>query len=307
MRMEKKQRLLSVLNAIIPTQGTSGAGDEIHYHCPFCNHHKKKLQINIETQQWHCWVCDAKGRSLFTLAKKLKASKEVFDELSQIIGNNNYSKSKTPKTSFLQIPEEFKTLVGECDAISFLHAKKYLLQRGLSEEDIQKYNIGYCQDGEYKSRIIVPSYDSMGKLNYFIARSYYGSNFKYKNPPVPKDTIIFDLFINWKMPIILCEGIFDAIAIKRNAIPLLGKTIQSTLLQKMIKKRISEVTIILDSDAQDTMINVSKKLIRYGLNVSRVSLENGDPSDLGFKAMLDKVKHKIQVNDFDLIKQKMSL
>lgn len=59
---------------------------------------------------------------------------------------------------------------------------------------------------------------------------------KYKNPPAPKDTVIFDLYINWNMPVILCEGVFDAIAIKRNAIPLLGKTVQDALLQKNDKQ-----------------------------------------------------------------------
>ncbi len=38
--------------------------------------------------------------------------------------------------------------------------------------------------------------------------------------------IPFEIFINWNSPIIRCEGMFDAISIKRNAIPLLGKNIQ---------------------------------------------------------------------------------
>ena len=100
------------------------------------------------------------------------------------------------------------------------------MNRGIRPADIVKYNIGYCEGGEYSNRIIIPSYDSEGVLNYFVSRAIYDGPMKYKNPKVSKDVIGFDLFINWKEPIVLCEGVFDAITIRRNAIPLFGKTIQ---------------------------------------------------------------------------------
>ena len=62
------------------------------------------------------------------------------------------------------------------------------------------------------------------------------SKFKYKNPPMSKDTVGFELFINWNEPIVLCEGVFDAIAIRNNAIPLLGKFLSKTLLKKISRK-----------------------------------------------------------------------
>ena len=128
---------------------------------------------------------------------------------------------------------------------------------------------------------------------------------KYKNPPAPKDTVIFDLYINWNMPVILCEGVFDAIAIKRNAIPLLGKTVQDALLQKMINRHVSEVTVILDADAKDTLIKVCDKLMRHNINVSTVMLDNGDPSDLGYKTMLFAIEKRTVMNEYDLIRQRI--
>jgi hypothetical protein len=81
--------------------------------------------------------------------------------------------------------------------------------------------------------IIIPSYDANGKLNYFTARSFEKDPYtKYRNPETSRDIIPFELFINWDLPIILCEGPFDAMAIKRNAIPLFGKNIQSILNEK---------------------------------------------------------------------------
>ena len=101
------------------------------------------------------------------------------------------------------------------------HAMLFLRKRGITEQDIERYNLGYCVEGEYQNRIIIPSYDSNGKLNYFVGRDfYYASTLKYKNPPIPKDVIGFDLYVNWSLPIILVEGVFDAMIVL-NPIPYL--------------------------------------------------------------------------------------
>ena len=89
--------------------------------------------------------------------------------------------------------------------------------------------MGYCDAGSYANRIIIPSYDEKDELNYFIARSYYESSLPYKNPPISKNTVIFENMIDWSEPLVLCEGAFDAIAIKRNAVPILGKFIPDEL------------------------------------------------------------------------------
>ena len=62
------------------------------------------------------------------------------------------------------------------------HAINFLRKRGLDDIDIKKYKIGFCDDGVYQNRIIVPSYDENGVLNYFVGRSFMGDNMKYKNP-----------------------------------------------------------------------------------------------------------------------------
>ncbi len=305
--MEIKNRLSSILDNVFKSKSVSGGANEIAYCCPFCNHHKPKLQINVETQQWHCWVCDAKGKSVFSLAKKLKAAKSIYQELEAIYKNSKFSKSKYVKDSFVKLPEEYIPMAFlKSDSLSYGHAKKYLNKRGITEEDIIKYSIGYCVDGDYGGRIIVPSYDSNGNLNYFVARSFYNSPLKYKNPPSPKDTIIFDMYINWNMPVILCEGVFDAMAIKKNAVPLLGKTVQDTLLKNLINNT-KEVIVCLDADAQDTIYKVTEKLLRNGVKVSRVNLTKGDPSDLGFKVMNFALTKAIPVNEYDLIRQKINI
>jgi hypothetical protein len=67
---------------------------------------------------------------------------------------------------------------------------------------------------------------------------------KYKNPPISKDIVPFELFINWSSPLILVEGMFDALAVKRNAIPLLGKHIQKALMKKIVTSEVKKYILL---------------------------------------------------------------
>jgi DNA primase len=69
-------KVIRVLDSTLGV-GTSLKGNEQAHHCPFCHHHKKKLQINLESQYWHCWVCDSKGRSIQSLLKRLNVDKSI--------------------------------------------------------------------------------------------------------------------------------------------------------------------------------------------------------------------------------------
>ena len=307
--MDKKSRVFGILDSFIPRGGVEAKGPELIFYCPFCDHHKRKLQVNVDSQQWHCWVCDAKGRSVFSLVKKIGgATKQIYEELSQVY--NTYRDTYASKGEVVQVklPKEFQSLsINETSSgIVKLHALKYLKERGITDEDIAKYNIGYCIDGEYSNRIIVPSYDSNGILNYFVGRSIYPSKLKYKNPPVTKNIVAFDLYINWNMPIVICEGVFDAMAIKRNAIPLLGKTLPEALLKKIVFNKVPEVILALDADALATSIKISQRLMRYGITTSRITIENEDPSDLGFSKMLKLTDERIRVDHYNTILQKIA-
>jgi DNA primase len=306
--MEKKLRILDLFNSLIPRGGIEAKGPELIFYCPFCEHHKRKLQINIDSQNWHCWVCDAKGRSVFSLAKKLNAPKQLYVELSEIYKNYKSTFFQKDESRVNKLPKEFQPLLSDKPAsgITRKHALKYLHTRGITHADIARYNIGYCVDGDYGGRIIVPSYDNFGHLNYYVGRSIKPNYMKYKNPPVSKNIVVFDMYINWKMPIVLCEGVFDAIAIKRNAIPLLGKTISEALMSKIVFNRVPHVTIALDPDAMETSVRISQKLMKYGIKVFSANLEDGDPSDLGYKVMTQKIETATSIDSYELILQKIA-
>ena len=256
---------------------------EVYFTCPFCHRHSRKFAVNIVKNAFHCWHCGAKGRSLITLFKRLDVSPSQLKELRTLLSDdqiNNYVEEDT--NTDLHLPIGFKPLWIPTKSIHYLNAIKYLKNRGIAGYDIIRYQMGYAMGGPYDSRIIIPSYDSNNKLNYFLARSFYESGLKYKNPPVSKNVIVFENQINWKMPLVLCEGAFDAIAIRRNAVPLLGKFVPKKLLKTMIKNQVKEVYVALDNDAILEAREIEQSLSQYGINVKLVNLDKKDPSELGF-------------------------
>ena len=305
-----KSVIINILDEVLGV-GTSLKGNEQSHHCPFCHHHKKKLQINLDTQQWHCWVCDAKGRKIQTLLRKLQVDSSKIKKIYEIYGDDYIvSTTSTDEEKVeLRLPSEFKSLLDIPKGLNPLYRKvqQYVKNRGITKEDIIRYNIGYCDGGIYTNRIIIPSYDSNNRLNYFIARSVYEEEkFKYKNPPVSKNVTIFENQINWKEPITLTEGVFDAMAVKRNAIPLLGKFIPKTLMDSIYKNGVKKISVILDKDAQEQAMYYLNYFMNNGITVTNVLPTEKDASDMGFSKINKKLKTSESTGFSDIISQKLS-
>lgn len=279
---------------------------EIQYFCPFCSHYKPKLQVNLDTQKWRCWVCNAKGLKVTTLLRKLNVEQSVIDSVKKIYGDKIYI-AKEDEEVQLSLPSEYKPVLDSQHIIEYRVAYNYLRNRGLSDGDIRKHRIGYCDSGLYKGRIIVPSFTSEGKLNYFIARTIYDNeSIKYKNPPISKNIVAFESCINWKMPVVLCEGVFDAIAIKRNAIPILGKNLSQNLTNRILMEKPS-VKIVLDKDALADAIKAYTYLTNNGIDCKLVTLEGKDPSEVGFRDVTKQIETNTTSSFEDLIKLKLTL
>ena len=300
-------KLVNLLNRVLNNNGVKlKKQDEYMYWSPFVTHHKRKLQINTQTGKWHCWVSNVGGRNFFQLLKKVSATKEQFDELVELVGENKFYKVKEEdKKNIVKLPDDFKPLWNGNDGIVKRHALTYLYKRGITDEDIIKYNIGYCDSGLYSNRIIVPSYDSNGRLNFFVGRDFYSSKMKYKNSPTSKDIIGFDIFINWDEPIILCEGVFDAMAFKRNAIPLFGKTVPKSLQKKIIEFGVKTLYLALDNDAMSDTIKITDMFLSEGIDVKIMVLKDKDPSELGFEKLLKSIQTTSTTKFSDLMKYKL--
>ena len=300
--------LIQLLDKVLKSRGQSlKKSNEYMWWSPFVSHHKPKLQVNIQTGKWHCWVSNQGGHNHFQLLKAIGAPRELFKEMSEAVGSTYYSsEKKDEKQVVINLPKEAKPLWNGGESLQKLHALRFVMERGLSMEDIIRYNLHYCLSGIYQNRIIIPSYDSNGQLNYFVGRDFYKGGMKYKNPPISKDIVGFDLYINWDEPIILCEGVFDAISIKRNAIPLFGKTISKSLYTKIIEKKVSHIVIALDNDAFNQSIEMISKFLDMGVEVNFVKLQdNQDPGELGYIKMSEKINNSEAIGFKELMRMKI--
>jgi DNA primase len=294
-------KLISLLESVLGKGKTTNKGNIAH-HCPFCHSTRKKLEVQAVTNDkgenpWHCWICNKSGKKVSTLFKALNVSREKLTELYGILNTHyKYSKEKNDglysSTTTLDLPKEYVPLFKRSESIEYRNAIHYLIsKRNVSLSEIVKYGIGYCESGEYAKKIIIPSYDDKGKLNYFVGRAYYDSeSFKHKNPDVSKNCVGFELFINWLLPLVLVEGSFDAIAVRRNAIPLFGKTISEDLRKKIIEHKVSKLYICLDKDAQKQALAHAEYFMNNGIEVYFVDLKEKDPAEIGFEKMCVLIK-----------------
>ena len=302
-----KFSVISLLESVMG-RGKMNSNDNIAFHCPFCHTSKKKMEVNIVSQYWHCWVCNAAGRKLPILFRKLNVQREKIAKLVELLDDVEWRPSKTTTdTPVLQLPEGYRPL-WELQEMSpeFRNAIHYLKGRGIGIHDILRYRIGYCRKGPYKGKIIIPSYDENGSLNYFVARAYYTEDkYKHKNPPASKDIVGFELHINWNMPIILVEGAFDAITIKRNVIPLFGKTISNTLKRRIVQKGVRKIYICLDLDARKQALETAQYFMANGLDVYFVDITGKDPNDLGFEKITNILNITEKMSETELMEQKI--
>ena len=254
------------------------------FQCPFCKHHKRKFSVNIQRGVYKCWVCDAKGRNLYRLVRKFGSQKdrEAWKAFSGEKANLSEFESLFEEIEeekieqIIEMPPNFHTLTGNC---KFRVPLGYLKKRGITKKDILKWKIGFCSDGPFKERVIVPSFNENGDLNYFIARTFTENYRRYLNPPVSRDIIFNELYIDFDKEVTIVEGVFDAIKAD-NAVPILGSTIRETsrLFRKIVENN-TPVLLALDPDAKYKAENIKRLFFRYGVEVRE--LRYNDERDIG--------------------------
>ena len=306
------QLLVTLVNSVLGS-GKATARNNYAYHCPFCHHHKPKMEVNLTENKegrnpWHCWACDVKGTTIYSLFKQLKVEVNKFTELKSLVKTSKSIK-QTQVVNSVSLPKEFISLIdNNSNEIKTRHALAYLKSRNINQHDILKYDIGYCESGLYANMIIIPTYDADGRLNYFTARSFEKDPYiKYRNPSASRDVIPNEHLINWKVPIIICEGLFDAIAIKRNAIPLLGKNIQSNLMKRIVTSVVDKIYIALDKDAVKQALRFCENLMAEGKEVYLVDMQDKDPSEMGFTNFTKLIQTTQPLTYSGLLERKLAL
>jgi len=247
---------------------------QITFDCPVCSHDikglddgdgKGNLEINYKMFVYKCWVCSETHHTHGHLNKlvfkygspiQIRDFKLYTPDEFVVRPNGEFKKIRLPK-EFI----EFRSAsVGRKLTHQYKQAYNYLKSRNITDEMIQRYNIGYCDSGQYENRIIIPSYDEYDEVNYFVARSYLKyTKRKYMNPQADKNVLIWnEHLIDWDQPVYVVEGAFDSIFLK-NSIPMLGKFITDNLFEK-IYDNAKKVVIVLDGDAWSDSVKLFHKM-----------------------------------------------
>ena len=263
--MDENEALVELLEDVLGDHGLHYPNrGQISFNCPVCDDDRNKhnLEVNYVDNVYKCWSCgDSEGTHgpLGKLFDKYGNKKQK--KLYQVLKPETVVKREKPKKQ-LKLPEGFTSFKDSSPIYPVRNAAiNYLYNRGITDYLIEKYQIGFCDKGDHAGRIIIPSYDSNGELNYYIARSWNPmSRAKYRNPEVEKDKIIFwENLIDWNKDIYLVEGAFDGLFVE-NSIPMLGKHMSELLFNTIYKKAKGDVIICLDADAWQNAVKLYHEL-----------------------------------------------
>ena len=339
--MQELEKLYNILTVFLGESKSGYCEGQMQYQfpCPHCIEkygYQEARKYNLEVSftkggVFQCWKCNSEGDDLMhgSIKKLIKAfgNEKLLNEYFSII--KSIKDSELYKLNFidfdktiieretLKLPSSFKFF--KKDGKNNKGALKYLQNRGIGWDIIEKYNLGYTEREEENKkgsyRIIIPSYDALGELNYWVGRDYlpksdkFPSRLKYDNPKVEKKSIIFNEDkIQWDADITLVEGTFDHIVVP-NSIPLLGKSLTKDykLYWELISRANACVNIWLDNDIKDNGKDIYA-LLNHGRLYNKVRFINTelgkDPSEIyqeyGYKGIANCLMNSEMLKEYEL-------
>ncbi len=251
--------------------------------CPSCGEKKGKFSINIENWMCHCWVCGVKSKSLYFILKKSVGEESASRFLRMFGLPKSLKKEDIDSIEIVEMPERFIPLAGYKgkdpdvrDVIS------YCKKRGLEERDFWYFRLGTSNTSEMRRRVIVPSFDKSGNINFFVSRTIDPKGFpKYANSKAKKTSIIFnEMNIDWEKELVIVEGPFDLMKTGYNSTCLLGSKLSKSgrLFRKIVENR-TPVLLALDNDMKAESQKIAKMLTSYNIRVK--IFKNISETDVG--------------------------
>lgn len=261
--------------------------EEYVVRCPFLDHPTHNhCYINVAKGVFFCHYADCGEKGTI---KKLLKKYEIAGELEprkEIIEKKEYE-----LTDFSQ----FSKVMGKNGTLDLL-ALTYLRKRGLSEKEIEFYDIRVSDSGKYYGRVLVPIYEN-DRLVCFATRSFMPFiKPKYLYPRTGETLLtsgeaIFGYEKAWKdticniASIVITEGVFDAIAANRIAglrgLAILSSHLTEGQLCKLLRlSKKFTYFVALDSDAHKDAVKIARQLTDLGRRVKLVLLEKGDPASV---------------------------
>ena len=337
--MERIYNLLSSFLGESKQGGYIKGVDEYQFDCPSCAEDnggvpdgKHNLEVHLSVSDgiglvYHCWKCQETKKTsgiLYGLIRRYGGKERLarYREIIKDIKENCYVDLKDIEKTLLPIdapviklPDTFRLITEGCPDDVW----QYMQSRNLGIEEAKKYNLGYTTGAEEKwqmqDRLIVPSYDISGELNYWSGRDITGNpkKTKYRNSDGDKLDIVFnEHMIQWDADIYLCEGIIDSLCYD-NAVPLMGKKLskESYLYKRLNEKANGHIIICLDADTTIGETKSIYKLLNQGRLRDKIEyIRIGDETQYkdfgeayqagGKRAMVDILGRKRKFSELEL-------
>ena len=230
---------------------------------------KKKLCLRVDNEFYHCWVCGLRGKGLSYFFKKHKP--RYHHTASQIFEKKVAEKEEELAPPVL-LPQGFTmlSLLSKRSDPDLRSCLNYMMSRGFSIKDLWYFRVGAVTTGRFRRRIIIPSFDSEGLLNYYTGRAIdEDAGRKYINPRVKRSEIIFnEINIDWSNELTIVEGPFDLMKANQNCTALLGSSLSERhfLFQRIVANK-TPVLLALDPDAKKKTQDIAKLLSTFDIDV----------------------------------------
>jgi hypothetical protein len=267
MSEEKKLKILNKILGDFYNKNT-----EYLFHCPSCEHHKKKLSINIDKNVFKCWVCDWSGRNIYRVIRRYgnNAEKHEWKSFGQQLeiekfANKLFDTEVEPPAQKIDLPNEFISLANKKLPNTSIYPLNYLKER-----------------------------------DYFVTRSYNNNWKKYLNPTASRDIVFNYPYLDFDEDLILVEGVFDAVKAGDNSVPLLGSTLNedSKLFYEIVKND-TPVYLALDPDAKKKINKLINLFLKYDIEIYFVDVSPFDDVGEMTKQQFSEIKQTAVLLDPD--------
>lgn len=313
----------------------TGNGKEAHFNCVVCSDTRHRMYVNLETGEVYCHNCGYKSSilGLIQVVEGVEFSKahSIFEgikgnlTLPEKISRNNINEvfmgnlKNTLDKRPIPLPEEYCRLDPNHTNIVTKRAINYLHSRKITDKQIVDHNMGFCMSGEYKNRVIIPVTGQNNQLMFWVARAISKDvKMKEKSPSntdyqISKSEVVFNLDKAARKyhSIVICEGIFDALAYGDIGVSLLGKSLYQEQLNLLLDYRelLTEgVFVSLDWDARDKATEIAKTLSQYfTVYIVNIPKELDDPNNslqqMGKSYMNELLVNAEQYEEFSSLKR----
>lgn len=269
----------------------------INVSCPFCGDSSNHCGINLKSNMFSCWVCQAKG-DIVKLVKEIKGisfrkSENIIKDYLQdstfaALKDDRLTEANSVRRSRLSVtyPSPIQESIPEPH-------RQYLLSRNFDPDLLtKKYGLKFTYNtGNYRFRIIAPIFVGGQAVSWIAADVIRkGSVPPYLKCPLEMSVVsandcLYNIDTVGSVAVVT-EGITDVWRIGDGCVASMTKSINSSQIQQLSDRGVKKVVVMFDADAIDRAKIMAGKL-RGLFSVEVAELSEGDPADLSINDVID--------------------